>query len=121
MLHGYIPRFNDRILRKVADVGAEEWRDPMKIEDQACKEIESRQQKVKNNYDKERCRTISHEPGEIVIVRRLPKHTGEPAKIQPKHRGPLIVVDVLPNNIYRVTQLEEKQKGSFYHSSCQSA
>ena len=110
----YVPRFNDGILRKVADVDAEEWKDPMKVQEEARKEIESQQQKVKNNYDKKRCRTISYEPGEIVVARRSPKHTGEPTKTQPKYRGPLIVVDVLPNDTYRVTQLEEKQKGCFY-------
>lgn len=114
MLHGYSPRFNDGILRKVAELDAEEWRDPKEIQDETYKEIEKKQLKMKESYDKKRCRTMTFDPGEIVVVRRPPKPTGEPTKTQAKYRGPLIITEVLPNDTYKVTQLEEKQKGRFY-------
>jgi hypothetical protein len=114
MLHGYSPRFNDGILRKVADLDAQEWEDPKEIQEETRKEIEKRQQKMKESYDKKRCRTMTFEPGEIVVVRRRPKSTGEPTKTQAKYRGPLLITEKLPNDTYRVTQLEEKQKGRFY-------
>ena len=83
----------DGILRKVADVNTEEWRDLMKIQEKACKEIESQQQMEKDNYDKKRYRTISYEPWEIVSIKHSPKHTAKPTKTQSKYRGPLIVID----------------------------
>lgn len=70
--------------------------------------IEKKQRKMKEYYDKKKCRTMTFEPGEIVVVRRPAKATGEPTKTQPKYRGPLLVTEVLPNDTYRVTQLEEK-------------
>ena len=51
MLHGYLPRFNDRIFRKVADVDVEELRVSKIMQEEAGKEIGRQQQKVKDNYD----------------------------------------------------------------------
>ena len=42
------------------------------------------------------------------------KHTREPTKTQKKYRGPLVVIDVLPNDTYRVSHVEEKRKGRFH-------
>jgi len=114
MLHGYSARFNDGILRKVTDVDAEEWRNPKEIQDETYEEIEKKQLKMKEGYDKKKCRTMTFDQGEIVVIRRPPKPTGEPTKTQAKYRGPLIITEILPNDTYRVTQLEEKQKGRFY-------
>lgn len=114
MLHGYLPRFSDGVLRRLADEDAEVWVDPAKLQKDAIEEIETKQQKVKETYDKRRCRTVTYEPGEIVVMRRAPKQTGQPTKTQPKYRGPLIITESLPNDTYRVTQLEEKHKGRFF-------
>lgn len=114
ILHGYSPRFTDGILRKVGDESADEWTNPKEIQDQTRSIIEKKQHQMKDYYDKKKCRTMTFEPGEIVVVRRLPKPTGEPTKTQAKYRGPLIVTEVLPNDTYRVTQLEEKERGRFY-------
>ena len=105
MLHGYIPRFNDGLLRKVAAVYAEEWRDPMKILKKTCKETERHQQKVKHNYNKKISWTISYEPEEIVTIRCSTKHVRESTKTLPKYRVPIIIIDVLPNYTYRVAHL----------------
>jgi transposase InsO family protein len=114
MLHGYSPRFNDGIIRQLADDDAEEYKDPKLIQNEVKKIIEEKQSKMKAYYDRKKCRTLKFERGEIVVMRRQPISTGQPTKTQPKYRGPLIVVKVLPGDTYGVTQLEDKEKGHFF-------
>lgn len=118
MLHGYSPRFNDGILRRLADEDAENWTAPEEVQAEARKRIEERQEQAKKYYDqKKKCRTMTFDPGEIVVVRRSPRSTGEPNKTQPRYRGPLVITEVLPNDTYRISQLEEKEKGRFYSTT----
>jgi len=114
LLHGYSPRLKDGILRKVADESVDRWTNPKEVQEETRNVIEKKQCKMKEYYDKKKCRTMTFEPGEIVVVRRPLKPTGEPAKTQPKYRGPLIVTEVLPSDTYRVTQLEEREGRRFY-------
>lgn len=114
MLHGYSPRFNDGILRKLADEDSNAWCEPEKLQKEARAKIEESQKEMKENFDKKKCRALVFEPGEIVVMRSAPKPTGQPTKTQAKYKGPLIITEVLPNDTYRVTQLEKKEKGYFY-------
>lgn len=114
MLHGYSPRFNDGIIRQLADDDAEEYKDPKAVQNEVKEIIEEKQSKIKAYYDRKKCRTLKFERGEIVVMRRQPMSTGQPTKTQPKYRGPFIIVKVLPNDMYKVTQLEEKEKGHFF-------
>ncbi|GBM91110.1 hypothetical protein AVEN_226594-1 [Araneus ventricosus] len=63
---------------------------------------------VKTNayYDKKKSGKLSLRKGEIVVVRRNPKATGESTKTQPRYRGPMVVIEIFPSDIYRISQLE---------------
>ncbi|UYV69805.1 hypothetical protein LAZ67_7000807, partial [Cordylochernes scorpioides] len=113
-LHGYSPRFHDGILRRLADEDVDPWTEPDRIQESVRTQIENKQEIMKTYYDKKKCRTIQFEVGEIVVMRHVPKMTGEPTKAQPKYRGPLIITEVLPSDTYRVTQLSERTSGRFY-------
>ncbi|UYV65505.1 hypothetical protein LAZ67_3004542, partial [Cordylochernes scorpioides] len=113
-LHGYSPRFHDGILRRLADEDMDPWTDPEKIQESVRTQIENKQEIMKMYYDKKKCCTLQFEVGEIVVIRHVPKMTGEPTKAQPKYRGPLIITEVLPSDTYRVTQLSERTGGRFY-------
>ncbi|UYV74922.1 hypothetical protein LAZ67_12001810 [Cordylochernes scorpioides] len=113
-LHGYSPRFHDGILRRLADEDMDPWTEPEKIQESVRTQIENKQEIMKTYYDKKKCRTLQFEVGEIVVMRHVPKMTGEPTKAQPKYRGPLIFTEVLPSDTYRVTQLSERTGGRFY-------
>jgi hypothetical protein len=121
MLHGYSPRFNDGILRILADEEAEAWEDPAKIQSDTRKTIEDKQQKIKRYYDQRKTKTTKFDLGEIVVVRRIPSSTGEPLKTQPKYRGPLVVSEVLPSDTYRVSQLCPKERGHFYSTTAHAS
>lgn len=53
MLHGYSTRFNHSILRKNCRLKCRERKDMKEIQEETCKEIERKQQKMKD-YDKKR-------------------------------------------------------------------
>ncbi|UYV74255.1 hypothetical protein LAZ67_11002642, partial [Cordylochernes scorpioides] len=96
------------------DEDVDPWTEPDRIQESVRSQIENKQEIMKTYYDKKRCRTIQFEVGEIVVMRHVPKMTGEPTKAQPKYRGPLIITEVLPSDTYRVTQLSERTSGRFY-------
>ncbi|GBM89367.1 hypothetical protein AVEN_59475-1 [Araneus ventricosus] len=109
VLHGYVPRFKDGILRLFADEEHEVWNDPGELQLEAKEKIAKGQEKMKSYYDKKQSKksgTLLFHKGEIVVVRRNTKVTGEPTKTQPRYRGPMVVTEILPSDTYRISQLE---------------
>ncbi|GBN50251.1 hypothetical protein AVEN_56861-1 [Araneus ventricosus] len=60
-------------------------------------------------YDKNKSGKVSLRKGDIVAVRRKPNTTGESTKTQPRYRGPMVVTEVRPSDIYRISQLEPRK------------
>lgn len=54
----------------------------------------------KASQDKKHCTPTKSSVGDVVVVRRLSQHTGEPTKSQAKYRGPLVIMAVLPSDVY---------------------
>ncbi|GBM09860.1 Transposon Tf2-8 polyprotein [Araneus ventricosus] len=106
VLHGYVPRFKDGILRLLADEEHEVWNDPEKLQLVAREKFSKGQEKRKAYYDKKKSGTLLFDKGETVVVRRNPKATGEPTKTQPRYRSPMVVTEILPSDTYRISQLE---------------
>ncbi|GBM17820.1 hypothetical protein AVEN_10713-1 [Araneus ventricosus] len=62
--------------------------------------------KTNSYFDKNKSGKVSLRKGDIVAVRRKPNTTGELTKTQPRYRGPMVVTEVCPSDIYRIAQLE---------------
>ncbi|XP_035204890.1 uncharacterized protein LOC118179837 [Stegodyphus dumicola] len=115
ILHGYMLRFQDGVLRLLADEEAEIWKELGKLRKEAREKIVREQEKMKTYYNKKKLGSLSFEQGEIVVVKRNSKSTEEPTKTQPKFRGPMVVTEVLLDNTYRISQLEEAYIVTFIH------
>ncbi|GBO08114.1 hypothetical protein AVEN_212363-1 [Araneus ventricosus] len=57
ILHGYVPRFKDRMLRLFADEEHEVWNDPEKLQLEAREKIAKAQEKMKAYYDEKKSGT----------------------------------------------------------------
>lgn len=112
MLHGYKPRFSMGKLRELTDLD-EEWECPEELWKEARENIQEQQKQVKIAYDKHRHDHIKFSVGEVVVMTRVPTSTGESAKLQDGYRGPLVIVEVLGGDAYRVAQLRQEEGRQF--------
>ncbi|KAF0707045.1 Transposon Ty3-I Gag-Pol polyprotein, partial [Aphis craccivora] len=112
MLHGYRPRFELGRLRELLTT-TEEWVCPPELWEEARKEIIRSKERVKAAYDKHRHNQTKYTVGEVVVMTRVPVSKGESTKLQERYRGPLVVTEVLSNDIYRVAQLAEDNRRHF--------
>jgi len=103
VLFGYYPSFRDGVLHHVTT--NEVWDSTTLIQNRIRERISREHQQWKQRYDSKHARTIRYEVGEVVFIRRPPEATGESTKLQFKYRGPLVVTEVLPNDVYRVAGL----------------
>jgi len=92
---------------------SDEWTTPEKLQIDAREQLEVSQQKMKKAYDQHRHDFIHYSVGEIVVMRRAPLHIGESTKLQDKYRGPLVVTEVLPSDVYRVVDLNNNKYSRF--------
>ncbi|KFM70858.1 hypothetical protein X975_22855, partial [Stegodyphus mimosarum] len=107
-------QFERMTFGKLADEDLETWNNPREIQEQARGRIEEQQVKMKQRFDRKRCRTLIFDKGEIIGMRCVPKATGQHTKTQLKYRGPFTITEVLPSDSYRITQLEEKDRGCYF-------
>jgi len=112
LLHGYRPRFELGRLRDLSTT-AEEWICPSELWEDARDEVIKSKQKVKTAYDKHRHNQTKYVVGDVVVMTRVPVSKGESTKLQERYRGPLVVTEVLSNDIYRVAQLAEDNRRHF--------
>ena len=115
-LYGYLPRL-DNFSRVVEGLQHSVWKPTEEIREEIRKTIEDTQAEYAQNYDKKRRPHVRFNIGDVVMVERLPVHTGDPTKLQKKFRGPLVVVEMLPKDAYRLVQLG-KDKGYTCTAHC---
>ncbi|GBM09359.1 hypothetical protein AVEN_184069-1 [Araneus ventricosus] len=94
------------VFRLFTDEEHEVWNDPENLQLEAREKIAKGEEKMKAYYDKKKSGTLLFDKGEIVVVRRNPKETGESTKTQPRYRGPMVVTEIPPSDTYRISQLE---------------
>lgn len=111
-LHGYRPRFRLGALRDLSKT-SNDWTTLAEIRDTARVQLELSKQKMKTAYDEHRHDNLHYNVGEIVVMRRAPVSTGQSTKLQDRYRGPLVVTEVLPGDVYRVTELSNEKKSRF--------
>lgn len=107
-LYGYLPRFNDGLMRTLTEEN-EHYRPPQEIQEEIQEKIRNEQNKTKGRYDKHRHAGIKYQVGDIVYMKANRASTGESTKLQRRFKGPLVITQVLPSDTYRVTNLEDKQ------------
>nr|CAI5829385.1 unnamed protein product [Callosobruchus analis] len=79
--------------------------------------IEEAQKKYKDRYDKHRYKGMNYEVGDIVYMKSVPRSTGESTKLRRRYQGPLVVVEKLPSDTYRVTGLMKNTYATTAHVS----
>lgn len=68
---------------------------------------------MKTAYDARRHDNIRYQVGEVVVMKRAPNSTGVSTKLQDRYRGPLVVTEVLPGDVYRVCELYNDRPSRF--------
>ena len=93
ILHGYLPRLNAfaQVIEKEQD---NVWQPAATIQELIRENLLKSQNQYAYYYDrKRRPHFVRFAIGDIVVVSRLPVHTGQPVKFQPKFRGPMIITE----------------------------
>ncbi|KAF0730143.1 pheromone-processing carboxypeptidase KEX1-like, partial [Aphis craccivora] len=112
MLHGYRPRFHQGVLREMSKT-ADNWEPPEEIREAVREQLEKKKGKEKARYDRHRHDNTHYTNGEVVVMKRVPTVTGESTKLQDCYRGPLVVIEVLPGDVYRVAELDQTKNSRF--------
>jgi len=112
MLHGYRPRFHLGALRELSTT-ADDWTPPEDLRIGARQVMEVSKKKMKSAYDARRHDNTHYQVGEVVVMKRSPNSTGVSTKLQDRYRGPLVISEVLPGDVYRVTELHSSRASRF--------
>ena len=116
-LYGYLPRF-DNFSQIVEGEQSRIWNPPQALQAEIRDNIAASQNKYAFYYNKKRRpHVVKYQLGDVVAVSRLPVYTGQPVKLQPKFRGPMIITEILPSDTYRLVQLGEKKYSCTAHCS----
>lgn len=111
MLHGYRPRFHLGALRELS-TAVDDWMPPEELRVGARAAMEVSKNKMKMAYDARRHDNTHYQVGEVVVMRRNPNSTGV-YKLQDRYMGPLVISEVLPGDVYRVTELYRGRPSRF--------
>lgn len=111
LLFGYKPRKLDNFPNDLLPT-SEEYASPEVLQEEARNNIMKAQEVMKSAYDKHHCVAHKYSVGDVVVVKRLPETTpGTHTKTQVRYRGPLVVMKVLPSDVYQVTDFRTKGQG----------
>ncbi|KAJ8969901.1 hypothetical protein NQ314_001535 [Rhamnusium bicolor] len=97
-LYGYTPTYEDASMVNLAN---------REVDIQSVDEIREKSPKTHSEG-------VKNEIGDIVAIKRVPTYTGEPTKTQLKYRGPLVVIEVLPSDCYRLERLNNEDGGKSF-------
>lgn len=103
LLHGYCPRLTDGVIQLMG-LNSAEGHDPTMLQGEARDRILEKQHKMAEYYNRKRSSNITFDQGEVVAMRTVPA-VGEASKLQPKYRGPLQIIKVLPSDTYHVASI----------------
>ncbi|KAL7292706.1 hypothetical protein TKK_0013829 [Trichogramma kaykai] len=103
-LYGYLPRFEDANSREITN-HCETYILPSEVQKEIRENIIENQANYKKRFDQNRYRGIKYDIGDIVFVKKNPVATGESCKLQQIFGGPMVVVDTLPSDTYRIKKL----------------
>jgi len=112
LLHGYRLRYVLGNLRELSTT-SEDWTCPEVLREEVREAMEKEKEQTKTRFDKHRHDHIKYSVGEVVVLSRVPVHTGVSTKLQERYKGPLVVIEVFPGDAYRVAQLEEGDRRHF--------
>jgi len=112
MLHGFRPRFKQGALRELSTT-VNDWSPPEYLRREVLPLMEKAKEDMKKRYDTKRHDNSRYVVGEVVVMKRAPSCTGESTKLQDRYRGPLVINEVLPGNVYRVMELDTEKKSRF--------
>jgi transposase InsO family protein len=107
-LFGYMPDFEQDVLDVITGETDSQSREETQIK--MRENIAKAEKKYKARYDATKRRPCKYEPGELVLVQRPAVTTGEPTKLQPNFKGPLMVYKALPSDTYVVGDLPTSNK-----------
>lgn len=107
VLYGYLPTFEDGRLNFTVYEKDPEWKPPQELRQKVQKRMVEQQAKYKKRYDKKRFKGVKYQVGDIVAMKTVPTATGDSTKLQPKYKGPMEVINVLPNDTYRVSTITD--------------
>ncbi|KAJ8949496.1 hypothetical protein NQ314_008187 [Rhamnusium bicolor] len=112
-LYGYTPTYEDASMVNLAtrevDIQSVD-----EIREKVRSNVAKSQNQSRAYYDRTHSEGVKYEIGDIVAIKRVPTYTGEPTKTQLKYRGPLVVIEVLPSDCYRLERLNNEDGGKSF-------
>lgn len=121
LVYGFLPRRDEGEMRKVTIDNESTYQKPEKLREDARQKLVDAQAKYKQRHDLNRLRNVDFNVGSIVYMKTVPSATGESTKLHAKYRGPLIVVEKLLGDTYRVCDLNDDEKGRRYASTAHAS
>lgn len=121
LLYGYFPKHDEGALRTLLDERPSGYTPPATLQDEARTKIMKQQEKYKTRYDRNRVVTARFHVGDIVAMSTSSAATGESNKFQPRFRGALTIVEVLPADTYRVLELRNDRGGKRYSTTAHAS
>lgn len=110
ILHGYHPYTShakvEEILRRTG------YTDPERTQGEAVCKIKQVQEDYKRLFDRRHYSGQNYEVGEVVMVKMAAQATGESTKLQPKYKGPYVIVEILPSDTYGIEKLDPSTRVS---------
>lgn len=97
LLYGFHPRFVELV--------EDSTRNPNRMRAEAITRTETAQAKQKRYFDRKHCRGETLSVGQIVFAKAAAEATGMSTKLQPRYRGPLVVVKRIAQDTYRCQSL----------------